>query len=111
MLAAADGPVTIVIDLNVVRAPREGDREVGGEAQTHRRAQALRPGFDRAERGCGPVQRAHEPAHLAATPPKNGSRGEERTRRSPRSSTQAVAAADNYDSQHRESGDPPASRA
>src|SRR6266478_6803605 len=67
MLAAADRPVTIVIDLNVVRAPREGDRKVGGEAQTYRRAQALRPGFNRAERGFGPVHRAHEPTHLAAT--------------------------------------------
>jgi len=50
----------IVIDLNVVRAQAREIGKLEARHRLNRRAQALRPGFNRAERGFGPVHRAHE---------------------------------------------------
>src|SRR5580698_5096098 len=44
MLCSADGPIAIVVDLNVVRSPCQRDRKIGGEAQTNGRSKALWPG-------------------------------------------------------------------
>jgi hypothetical protein len=67
VLVAAQDPVAVVVNLGVVRAPDDIDREIRGQAQADGGAQALRPGIDRAERRVRPVQRSDERRHLAAT--------------------------------------------
>ena len=66
MLAAADRPVAVVVDLDVLRSPNDADGEVGGEAQADGRAQALRPRLDGAERRPRPV---HRPDQRPISPP------------------------------------------
>src|SRR3977135_326849 len=41
MLLTADRPVAVVINLHMLGSPGQRDREVGGEAEADRRAQAL----------------------------------------------------------------------
>jgi hypothetical protein len=65
MLCAADGPVAVVVKLDVVGSPNQRDRKVRGEAKPDGGAEALRPGFDRAERGLAPIHGANELAHFA----------------------------------------------
>ncbi len=66
MLGAADRAVGIVVDLHVVRPPRDQDREGRRQAQADGRAQALRPARHGAERRGRPVHRADQLSHLAA---------------------------------------------
>jgi hypothetical protein len=72
MFATADRPITIIVDLDVVGSPRQRDGEVRSDAEADRRAQALRPGADRAERGLRPVHRSDKLAHLSAAQQKIG---------------------------------------
>jgi hypothetical protein len=66
MFAGANETIAIVINLNVMRAPNQVDREVGAKTKADRGAQTWGPGFDGAQ-GCGgPVLRANELAHDAA---------------------------------------------
>ncbi|WP_217490672.1 hypothetical protein [Candidatus Nitrospira nitrificans] len=50
MFGGADRPVAVVVDLHALRPPSDGNGKIGGETQTHRRPQALRPGLDRSQR-------------------------------------------------------------
>src|SRR5205807_3423125 len=59
MFSTTNGPIAVVIDLDVLRTPRQGDGKVGGYAQTDCRAQALPPRLNRPERCVTPVHRAH----------------------------------------------------
>ena len=66
MFAAADRPVTVVVELGVLRAPGQRDRKVGVQHQAHGGAQAGGPTLDRAQRRGRPILGAHAAAHLAA---------------------------------------------
>src|SRR5258708_31043683 len=54
MLGTADGPVAVIVDLDVARAPSEGDRRVGGLNKADRRATTLWPGRNGPHRSLRP---------------------------------------------------------
>jgi hypothetical protein len=66
VLFAAQDAVAVVVDLDVLRSPDDIDGEVGRQAQADGRAQALRPGGNRAQRRVGPVAAEDLRGHLAA---------------------------------------------
>jgi hypothetical protein len=66
VLAAANDPIAVVVNLDEARPPDDADGQVRGEADVDCRAQALRPRLDRAERRPRPVHRPDQAAHLAA---------------------------------------------
>src|SRR5215475_5127575 len=50
----------VVVEVNVVRAPEDGDRQWGTQANTQRGHQALWPGVRMPQRRARPVERLHE---------------------------------------------------
>ena len=74
MLAGDDFPVSIVVEHDELGAPPDQNGEARVEAGGERDAEGLRPRGRGAERGRGPIHRAHERAHLAATVEAAGQR-------------------------------------
>ena len=66
MLAAANDPIAVVVELDQARTPDDADRQVGCEADVDRRAQALRPRLHRTERRFRPIRRPDQASHLVA---------------------------------------------
>ncbi len=58
--------VRVVIELDQFGPPPDEHRVIGVEQDSHRGAQALRPGLRRPQLTCGPVIGPHQRAHLAA---------------------------------------------
>lgn len=81
MFRATDRHVPVVVEGDVLRAPRERERERRREAEPDARTQSLRPRLDRAEGGLGPVGRVDELAHLPAATEKGSTIGGRRTTR------------------------------
>src|SRR6266404_23638 len=67
MLRAAEGPVAIVIDLDVARAPGQRDGRVRGLDEVHHGTQALRPSIDGTKRRARPVLGLDQLGHFPAT--------------------------------------------
>ncbi len=67
MQVAADRAIGVVVDLDIVRAPADQDRERRRQAQADRCAQALRPAGQRSERRRRPVHAADQFAHFTPT--------------------------------------------
>src|SRR5207247_1209215 len=61
----ANRPIAIVIDLNAMWSPGDGDGEIGSQAETDRGAQALWPAFDRTERSFRPVLGENGGSHFS----------------------------------------------
>ena len=66
MFGAADGPIAVVVDLDVARAPSQGDRRVGGLDKADRRAQTLWPGRHGPKWSLRPIHGFDHLGHLAA---------------------------------------------
>ncbi len=66
MLGTADGPIAIIVDLDVACAPSEGDRRVGGLDEADCRAETLWPGRHGPKWSLRPVHGFDRLGHLAA---------------------------------------------
>jgi hypothetical protein len=66
MLGAEQRQIGVVVEEAQFGAPPQDHREPRGQADAHRRAQALGPAVGGAERRRGPVEGAHPRGHLAA---------------------------------------------
>ena len=66
MLAADDGLVRVVVEIDELVAPPDEHRLAGGEHDADGGLEGARPGVHRAEGGGGPVVAAHELAQLTA---------------------------------------------
>jgi len=64
--AAGEAGIGVVVDQDAVRPPEHNHRIGRAESQRDRAAQALRPGFDRPQRGRRPVEAAYQRACFAA---------------------------------------------
>src|SRR5918993_3756700 len=73
MLWAEDRRKTVIVEERKIRAPRNTDRLPGADHQVGNDAKALRPRWQRAERGCRPVMRLDAPPHLAPVGQPGGS--------------------------------------
>src|SRR6266436_1898972 len=67
MLRAAEGPVAIVVDLDVARAPGQRDGRVRGLDEVHHSTQALWPSVDGTQRRTRPVLGLDQLGHFTAT--------------------------------------------
>ena len=66
MLGAEDRTVRVVVQLDVIRAPPQQNRESVGQEEADHRLERLRPGLDGPERRAGPVDGSHKRPHLTA---------------------------------------------
>ena len=66
MLGAQDRTVRVVVQLDVVRAPPQQNRESVGQEEADHRLERLRPRLDGAERRAGPIDGSHVRTHLTA---------------------------------------------
>ncbi len=66
MLGAKDRAVRVVVQLDVVRAPPEQNRESVRQKEADHRLEGLRPRLDGAERRAGPIDGSHQRTHLTA---------------------------------------------